>query len=133
MAHDFPPPGHNHDPAAHLRSHLETGDEGAELQALAAEFIQSFRTASDKAAFLALAGIPRELPGKGGAPSLKLVDVKLSTEWQVGTASPAFGSRQLSYLPFPGEMISERTNMGLVYVSLDERREVDLRDLLARR
>jgi hypothetical protein len=57
--------------------------------------------------------------------------VTLTTEWQVGTASPSFGSRELSYLPFPGEMIAERTNMGFVYVSMDEKKVVDLRDFMA--
>ncbi len=61
------------------------------------------------------------------------MDVELRTEWQVGTASPSFGSRELSYLPFPGEMVTERTNMGLVYVSLASRYVWDLRDFLARR
>jgi len=37
----------------------------------------------------------------------------------------------LSYLPFPGEMIAERTNMGFVYVSMDEKKVVDLRDFMA--
>jgi hypothetical protein len=61
------------------------------------------------------------------------VDVRLTTEWQVGTASPSFGSRELSWLPFPGEMISERTNMGLVYVSLDGIDVLDIRHFLAER
>ncbi len=77
--------------------------------------------------------MPRELPGDGDAPSLKLVDVTLTTEWQVGTASPSFGSRELSYLPYPGPMVTERTNMGFVYVSLAEKRVVDLRSFLADR
>ena len=71
-----------------------------------------------------------ERPGKGGDKALKLVDVELKTEWQVGTASPSFGSRELSYLPFPGEMIAERTNMSLVYVSMDEKSLLDIRDFL---
>jgi hypothetical protein len=59
--------------------------------------------------------------------------VKLTTEWQVGTASPSFGTRELSYLPFPGEMIRDRTNMFLVYVSMDEKDMMDIRDFLADR
>lgn len=49
------------------------------------------------------------------------MDVELTTDWQVGTASPCFGSRALSCLPFPGEMVRERTNMSLIYVSMDEK------------
>ena len=122
--------GHNHD-HDHLHSHLKPEDEAAELQILTAQFIEGFTQASDKTSFLRLAGVPFEKPGKGGEAALKLVDVELKTEWQVGTASPSFGSRELSYLPFPGEMVSERTNMSLVYVSIDEKACVDIRDFLA--
>ena len=123
-------PGHNHSHADHLHSHMEDGDEAAELQVLTAQFIDGFVKADDKMAYLRLTGVPLELDGEGDKPSLKLVDVQLKTEWQVGTASPSFGSRELSYLPFPGEMVKERVNMFLVYVSLEERREVDLRGWL---
>ncbi len=121
--------GHNqsHD---HLHSHLKPEDEAADLQILASQFIDGFQQAADKTSFLRLAGVPFERPGKGGDKALKLVDVKLSTEWQVGTAAPAFGSRELSYLPFPGEMVKDRTNMVLVYVSADERSELDVRAFL---
>lgn len=124
--------GHNqaHD---HLHSHLPPEDRAAELQVLATQFIDGFVQAADKTSYLRLAGVPFERPGQGGATALKLVDVSLTTEWQVGTASPSFGSRELSYLPFPGEMVRERTNMGLVYVSMDEKSVVDIRDFLAER
>ena len=121
--------GHNHD-HDHLHSHLKPEDEAADLQVLATQFIDGFVQAADKAAYLKLAGVPMERPGKGGDKALKLVDVELKTEWQVGTASPSFGSRELSYLPFPGEMIAERTNMSLVYVSMDEKSLLDIRDFL---
>lgn len=124
--------GHNH-AHDHLESHLKPEDEAAELQVLAAQFIEGFVQATDKTAFLRLAGVPFERPGPGGPKALKLVDVELRTEWQVGTASPGFGTRELSYLPFPGEMVGERTNLGLVYVSLDERSVLDLREFLAER
>jgi hypothetical protein len=101
------------------------------IRALAAQFVEGFKAAADKTAFLRLAGVPLEIPDGRGGPALKLVDVRLATEWQVGTASPSFGSRELSYLPFPGSMVAERTNMEFVYVSLDEKRAVDLRAFLA--
>ena len=124
--------GHNHD-HDHLHSHLPPEDEAAELQVLATQFIDGFVTAADKTAYLRLAGVPFERPGKGGDAALKLVDVQLQTDWQVGTASPSFGSRELSYLPFPGEMVAERTNMSLVYVSMDEKSLLDIRDFLSHR
>jgi hypothetical protein len=121
--------GHNH-PDDHLHSHMHTPDLAAELQLLTDQFIDGFVQAKDKMSYLRLSGVPLEKPGTGGGPSMKLVDVRLTTEWQVGTASPSFGSRELSYLPFPGEMISERTNMGLVYVSLEEKQVDDIREVL---
>ena len=122
--------GHNHS-HDHLHSHLPPEDAAAELQVLATQFIDGFIQAADKTAYLRLAGVPFERPGKAGATALKLVDVSLATEWQVGTASPSFGSRELSYLPFPGEMVRERTNMALVYVSSDEKSLLDIRDFLS--
>lgn len=140
MPHDHPHPhhhdhaphgaGHNHADGDHLHSHMHAEDAAADLQVLATQFIDGFVTAADKAAYLRLAGVPFEKPGVGGATALKLVDVELRTEWQVGTASPSFGSRELSYLPYPGSMVTERTNMALVYVSMDEKVAVDIRDFL---
>ena len=124
--------GHNHADGGHLHSHMSDTDAAADLQVMTAQFIDGFTAARDKAAYLRIAGVPLEIDGSDGLP-LKLVDVRLTTEWQVGTASPSFGSRELSYLPFPGEMIAERTNMGFVYVSMDEKKEVDLRDFMAER
>ena len=121
--------GHNHS-HDHLHSHLPPEDAAAELQVLATQFIEGFVQATDKASYLRLAGVPFERPGQAGETSLKLVDVQLTTEWQVGTASPSFGSRELSYLPFPGEMVTERTNMNFVYVSLDAKQVNDLRTFL---
>lgn len=124
--------GHNHS-HDHLQSHLKPEDEAADIQILATQFIDGFVQAADKTAYLRLAGVPFERAGRSGARDLKLVDVSLTTEWQVGTASPSFGSRELSYLPFPGEMVSERTNMALVYVSMEEKSLLDIREFLARK
>ena len=124
--------GHNH-ARDHLHSHLPPEDAAEELQVLATQFIDGFVQAADKTAYLRLAGVPFERPGKSGAASLKLVDVSLATEWQVGSASPSFGSRELSYLPFPGAMVKERANMALVYVSSDEKSLLDIREFLSSR
>ena len=122
--------GHNHHGADHLQSHLHPDDEAANLQILTAQFIDGFVNATDKTSYLRLAGVPFEIDGSGGSKTLKLVDVEMSTHWQVGTASPSFGSRELSYLSFPGEMVSERMNMTLVYVSIDEKVTIDVRDFV---
>jgi hypothetical protein len=123
--------GHNHAHGDHLHSHIDSADAAAELQVLTAQFIDGFQKAADKTAYLRLAGVPLERAGTAGPTAQKLVDVKLTTEWQVGTASPSFGSRDLSYLPFPGSMVTERTNMHLIYVSMDEKSDLDIRDFLA--
>jgi len=129
--HGHEPHPHNHNHAHdHLHSHLTPEDEAADLQVLATQFIDGFVQAADKTTYLRLAGVPLERPGQGGARALKLVDVELKTEWQVGTASPSFGTRELSYLPFPGPMVTERTNMSLIYVSMDEKSSLDIRDFL---
>jgi hypothetical protein len=143
MAHDYPHSqdhdhfhhghGHNHAHGDHLHSHLHDEDEAADLQVLATQFIDGFLQAADKTSYLKLSGVPFERPSKGAAKALKLIDVELKTDWQVGTASPSFGSRELSYLPFPGQMVQERTNMSLIYVSLDEKYTLDIRDFLQQR
>ncbi|MEM8556092.1 MAG: hypothetical protein AAGF71_14860 [Pseudomonadota bacterium] len=121
--------GHNH-AGDHLHSHMAPEDDAADLAVLCTQFIDGFRDAVDKASYLRIAGVPFERSCDQGGPGLKLVDVSLTTDWQVGTASPSFGSKELSYLPFPGEMISERTNMAFVYVSTARREELDLRSFL---
>ncbi|WP_136440929.1 hypothetical protein [Pacificoceanicola onchidii] len=125
--------GHNHAHGEHLHSHMHHEDEAADLQVLATQFIDGFLQAADKTSYLKLAGVPFERPSKDGAKALKLIDVELKTDWQVGTASPSFGSPELSYLPFPGQMVQERTNMSLVYVSMTEKSMLDIRDFLQHR
>lgn len=124
--------GHNHSYShgQHLHSHMPDADRAEELQVLTTQFIDGFTAAKDKMSYLRLAGVPLEIPAPDGGPSMKLVDVQLTTEWQVGTASPSFGSRELSYLPYPGEMVTERTNMSFIYVSLDSKEVTDLRSFL---
>ncbi len=139
MPHDHPhdhehhhPQGHNHSHAAdHLHSHMHDHDEAEDIQVLATQFIDGFKAAADKSVYLQLAGVPREVKDDAGGAPLKLVDVQLTTEWQVGTASPSFGSSELSYLPYPGPMVTERTNMGFIYVSMSRKEVMDLRTFLA--
>jgi hypothetical protein len=129
--HTQPGRGHNA-PASDLHSHLAGHDERnryRELQSLAAAFIDAFQKAEDKQSYLRLAGIPVSLPGPDGLEQY-LVDVSITAEFQVATASPGFASRELVHLPFPGSMVRERTRMTFAYVSLTGRRDVDLLDIL---
>lgn len=123
--------GHNHShDGDHLHSHMPEADKAEELLVLSTQFIDGFVDAKDKMSYLRLAGVPLEIDAPDGGPKMKLVDVQLTTEWQVGTASPSFGSQELSYLPYPGDMVTERTNMGFVYVSLRAKEVIDLRGFL---
>ena len=126
-------PGHNHPPETeHLHSHAH-GDQGREhaeeLKALCAAFIDGFRQAADKNSYLRIAGIPFSRTGSDGL-AMHLVDTAIVSNWQIGTASPAFASRELVYLPYPGKMIDLRETMTFTYVSLTERADFVLTDLL---
>lgn len=127
-------PGHNHaHDHEHMHSHVHTDSKRERLdrlQALAASFIDGFRKADDKPAFLELAGIP---PRRDGSDGLKqhLVDAAIESKWQLGTASPAFASRELVHLPYPAAMVQERETMRFTYVSLTERADIDLLDILS--
>ena len=112
----------------HLHSHPHISGSARikhEERILAEAFIDGFVAADDKVSFLRLANIPFEITGADGT-SLKLVDVGVNNAFQVGTASPGFASKELVYHPYPGSMVRERTEMIFVYVSLKERREINL-------
>ena len=127
-------PGHNHEhgPAEHLHSHIRSSSgetRAAEIRTLATAFIEGFRSASDKTSYLRLSGIPFSRQGQDGL-AMHLVDARILSHWQIGTASPAFASRELVYLPYPGEMVNDRETMTFTYVSLTERVDIDLVTLI---
>jgi hypothetical protein len=127
--------GHNHAHHDHLHSHVHgalASDRAEELQALCTSFIDGFRSAEDKTSYLRLAGVPFHRPGSDGLIQ-HLVDAKIVSNWQVGTASPAFASRELVYMPFPGSMVQARETMTFTYVSLSERADIDLIEVLGQR
>lgn len=131
-----PGPGHNHigEDARHLHSHVGGHPErerAEEIQVLAATFIDGFRKADDKPGFLRLAGIPAKIDGEDGL-AMHLVDATIESKWQLGTASPAFASRELVYLPYPGAMVRERETLTFTYVSLTTRSDIDLLEMLER-
>ena len=99
---------------------------------LSASFIDGFRQADDKNSYLRISGIPFSRRGNDGL-TMHLVDAEIVSNWQLGTASPAFASRELVYLPYPGVMVSGRETMRFTYVSLTERADVDLRVVLQSR
>ncbi|MEL6920246.1 MAG: hypothetical protein AAFO77_04360 [Pseudomonadota bacterium] len=101
-------PGHNHEhDHDHMHSHVHTDPEKermVRLQALATSFIDGFRKADDKPAFLELAGIPQTREGSDGL-KMHLIDATIESKWQLGTASPAFASRELVHLPYPAALV----------------------------
>jgi len=128
--------GHNHvHPHDHLHSHIHTNtdkERAEEIKVLATSFVEGFKDAKDKNSYLRLAGIPFQREGKDGL-TLNLVDASIVGKWQLGTASPAFASRELIYMPFPGEMIDHRETMTFTYVSLTSREDIDLIAVLVER
>lgn len=124
-------PGHNHS-HDHMHSHVHTNphkERNDQLQAMAEAFIDGFRKADDIPAFLALAGVVMQRIGTDGR-KMHLIDAAIECKWQLGTASPAFASRELVHLPYPKSMVQARETMTFTYVSLTERADIDLIDLL---
>ncbi len=135
--HSHPGVGHNHchDGTEHLHSHVHgqsDKERAEEVKVLATSFLEGFRAAEDKTSYLRLAGIPFRRKGSDGL-TMCLVDAAIVANWQIGTASPAFASRELLYMPFPGKMIESRESMTFTYVSLTEREDIDLVPMLAER
>ena len=134
-AQDMGGVGHNHANSDHLHSHVHGQSDAAhadQLKVLSSSFVEGFRTAEDKTSYLRLSGIPFQRSGADGL-TLNLVDATIISNWQIGTASPAFGSRELAYLPFPGPMVEARETMNFTYVSLTQRADIDLLTLLSER
>jgi len=102
-----------------------------ERKALEDAFIAGFRDAPDKRAFLALAQIPLTLE-QPGATGLRLLEVCLDAHYRVGSAAPGFGTRELSYQPLPGPLVTRATTLTFVYVSADEVLELTLDGLRKR-
>ena len=109
-----------------LHSHISERDKKNDILTLSSEFIEGFTHSSDKMAFLKISGFPNELASSTGGPPLKLINARIETCWQIGTASPSFGKKELSYLPYPKELVTFVTNMIFTFVSLNEKQEVDL-------
>lgn len=100
-----------------------------DYHAIEAAFIDGFRSAPDKRAFLQLAKIPLEI-GEG-THGLKLLEVRLNDQFAVGAASPGFGGAGLVYQPLPGAMVDRKTALSFVYVSIRETRELSLAEVFA--
>lgn len=112
-------------PQDHI-GHSHTHDPEAERLAELA-FIEGFRAASDKRAFLELTHIPQEMTRDGAA--LKLMQVIIGAHYEVGAASPGFGGGGMVYHPLPGPMIREKPDLRFVYVAINKRCDLSLAEL----
>ncbi len=116
------PHGHDHshdhgDGHAHHHHEASAADQ-EELKAVETAFVAGFRDAPDKQAFLRLSGIPLSLE-RPSQTALKLIEVKLADTFRVGSASPGFATRELSYQPLPAALVGQSTALAFVYVSAD--------------
>lgn len=115
---------HEHDGLLH--SQILEREKNKDILILSSEFIEGFTHSSDRMAYLKISGFPSELASATGGAPLKLINARIETCWQIGTASPSFGKTELTYLPYPKELFTFATNMIFTFVSLDEKQEVDL-------
>lgn len=111
--HDHHGSGHAHD--AEQERLLETA------------FMQGFRAAADKRAFLELAGISWEITKDGAV--FRLMQVALSESYEVGAAGPGFGGRDLVYHPLPGAMVQEKSGLRFIYLSIGGKAEFTLSEI----
>jgi len=100
-----------------------------EQAALESAFVDGFRQARDKQGFLRLAQIPLELD-RSGQSGLKLMQVVIEEAFEVGRASPGFGSRELVYHPLPANLVTAQAQLRFRYVSADELCELTLAEAL---
>ncbi len=101
-----------------------------EIKLLEQTFVDGYRKAEDKLGFMRLSGIPMEL-ALDGCPACKLVKVKVSDTFTVGSAGPGFGSKDPVYHPFPGEMVTSEVVLEFLFVHADGTKIYTLAQLLA--
>ena len=119
--HDHHGAGHSHEPPAHSPAHTHDTEQERLLEQA---FIQGFRAAADKRAFLELAGIPWEIREAGAV--YRLMQVALNQCYEVGAAGPGFGGGDLVHHPLPGAMVRERHELRFIYLSIGGRAEFTL-------
>jgi len=101
-----------------------------ELKLLEQAFVDGYQSATDKLGFLRLSGLPMELSLDDQPPS-KLVEVKVSNTFTVGTAAPGFGSPELVYHPLPSEMITNALQLEFLFLHAKGSETYSLAQLLA--
>ena len=80
-------------------------------------FAEGYRSARDKLVYLRLAHIPFEMQdGDGGDPSLYLQGVRIEDLFEVGSASPAFGSAEMVHHMYPHGLVRSHVSLRFLYV-----------------
>lgn len=95
-------------------------------------FAEGYRAARDKLVYLRLAHIPFELPGDADSDSespMHLRSVRIEEVFEVGSVTPAFGSKRLIHQMYPHELVESRKSLRFVYVHHDSVVEKSLREL----
>ncbi|HYN38199.1 MAG TPA: hypothetical protein VES39_03000 [Rhodospirillales bacterium] len=108
---------HEHGDHRHGADADAGGRERVEADAAAAitrAFIDGFRAALDKQAFLALTGIPPTIEREG--ERLHLVEVRIEDRFTVGQVSRGFASADLVHQPLPAAMVAATAVIDLAYV-----------------
>ena len=93
-------------------------------------FVDGYRAAQDKLAFLRLSNIPFDLVVEPGSDvKMHLKCVRIEEAFEVGSVTPAFGSKRLVHHMNPHELVKHRESLRFVYVHRDGEVEKSLREL----
>ena len=114
------------------QSHRATKRPGSEIKILEQAFIDGFQAADDPQAFLRLSRIPMHLHGLADEKrdTSYLVDVRIETACEVGTASRGFATTDLMYHPLPREMTKRRQCVVFVYIGNEGTHEIGFAELM---
>ena len=94
-------------------------------------FVEGYRAARDKLVYLRLAHIPFELQdGDGGDSRLYLQGVRIEDIFEVGSASPAFGSAEMVHHMYPHELVRGHVSLRFLYVGRKGVVEMSLHEVL---
>jgi hypothetical protein len=104
-------------------------DGDADLDLVAAAFVEGFITATDPTSFLRLAKVPFETTAQDGA-TLSLLRVEVDIVADVGSITPHLGGGSFRYDPLPASMISRRKRLRFIYFDGTKPRALDLAEAL---
>ena len=95
-------------------------------------FVEGYRAAQDKLAYLRLTHIPFEMPADPDSDSdsrMHLRSVEIDEVFEVGSITPAFGTNRLMHQLYPHAMVECRRSLKFRYVHRGGTVEKSLREL----